>query len=525
MNDKGAVIVTNEIPVCNPISGEELYKISETPEEEIKQVFERARLAFRTVRALSVKERLHFIKQMRLYIVKQQDHIIDRIIQETGKSRLDALVSEIFSVLDHLEFLEHHAEDILKEKKVETPLALMGKKSYIFHDPLGVILVISPWNYPFYLAIVPLTSAFVAGNSVIFKPSEHAPLKGLIEEILTACNFPEHAIQVVHGTGITGSRLIDHHPNKIFFTGSVQTGKKIMAQASKHLIPVTLELGGKDAMIVFDDVNLERTVAGAIWGALTNCGQSCTSIERLYVHERIHDEFVSLLKQELQDIIIGDGASPDVDVGSMTPEFQVGIVEDHVKDAEAKGATVTKLGKKTTEGKRFLPLIVVEGVNESMKIWNEETFGPVIPIIKFKSEEEVIQAVNASPYGLSASVWTADIERARRVAHQLEVGNVSINNVMLTEGNPTLPFGGVKQSGFGRIKGETGLLGFTNIKSVIIDKQSNKLEPHWYPYTKRKHELFKQLISALFVSKGITRLLKAARIGMKLEREARKKRQ
>ena len=512
------------ITVHNPITGEPLYDVQETPEEQIQQTFERAREAFLKVRGLSVKERLKFIKRMKQYIVAHQERIMDRIIAETGKSRMDALVSEIFSVLDHLEYLEKRAEDILKEKKVETPLALMGKKSYIYHDPLGIILVISPWNYPFYLAIVPITSAFVAGNAVIFKPSEHTPLRGLIEEIVSECDFPENAIQVVYGTGVTGSRLIDHRPNKIFFTGSVRTGKKIMEQASNYLIPVELELGGKDAMIVFDDVNLERTVAGAIWGAITNCGQSCTSVERLYVHENIHDEFVALLKQRLQDLVIGEGTSPDVDVGSMTPEFQVRIVEEHLRDAEAKGAKVTKLGRQLKDGKLFLPIMVVENVNDSMKIWTEETFGPIIPVTKFKTEDEVIQAVNSSPYGLSASVWSKDLERARRVARLLEVGNVSINNVMLTEGNPALPFGGVKESGFGRIKGEVGLLGFTNIKSVIIDKQSNKLEPNWYPYTKRKYELFKQLMTALFASRGIMRLLKAALVGLKLERESQKKR-
>ena len=510
--------------VKSPSNNQTLYEVNEPLDSDILWIYKKAGDVFEKIRDMPVEQRVQETLKLQKYIIENREKIITRIVQETGKCRTDALTSEIFGVLDIIEYYKKEAPRALADKKAHTPLILMGKKSKIYHDPLGTVLIISPWNYPFYLALVPCISAFLAGNSVIFKPSEITPLKGLLEEIFEKSGFMNEAIQVVYGSKETGQKLIEAKPVKIFFTGSVKTGKKIMESAAKNLIPVELELGGKDPMIVFADVNLDRTVNGAMWGAFTNAGQSCTSVERVYVQEEIYSRFVSKLEEKVNQLKLGSDSNlgqdkGDIDMGSMTAEFQVKIVEEHIEDAVNKGARILCGGKREKDSLFFPPTILLN-VNPTMKIINEETFGPVMPVIKFSTEEEVIKKANDSDLGLSASVWSKDLVRAERVARKLEVGNVSINNVMLTEGNPALPFGGVKSSGFGRYKGEYGLYAFTNIKSVIIDSQSAKVEANWYPYTRNKYNIFSDLLEALFSNKGS--LVKTIMSGMKLESSANK---
>lgn len=488
--------------IYNPINGKKLYDVAETSPEQVKDIFFRAKKVQKQIRKLSVDERVNEILKINEYIIENRESILTRIIEETGKSRFDALSSEVFEICDVIDHFRKVAPKILADKTVHTPIVLMGKKSRIFFEPLGTVLVITPWNYPLYQALVPSVLAFLAGNAVIVKPSEVTPLKGLAEEILEKSGFPKDAIQIAYGGKETGKMLIEAHPDKIHFTGSVESGKKIMEQASKYLIPVDLELGGKDASIVFEDVNIERTANGVLWGAFTNCGQSCTSIERLYVHHAIYEEFVKFLSGKISKLKFSSEnrnfTSPeDCDVGCMTTEFQTKKVEEHIQDAVSKGAKVIYGGKREA-GKMHFPPTLLSDVSHEMKIMTEETFGPVLPVMKFKTEDEAISLANDSIYGLSASVWSKDLKRAERVARKLEVGNVSINSHMLTEANPALPFGGVKQSGFGRLKSEYGLHAFCNVKSILIDVQGKKIEPHWYPQTPAKYKMLSDLMVALF---------------------------
>lgn len=505
--------------VLNPVTGKQLYEINDADDALIKKSFLIAKKVQPEIRRMTVQQRIGEMLKINEYLIENREDILTRIIEETGKSRFDALSSELFEICDVIDHFKKVTAAVLADKNVHTPIVLMGKKSKIFFEPLGTILVITPWNYPLYQALVPSLLAFLSGNAVIVKPSEVTPLKGLMEEIFDKSNFIKNAIQVVYGGKETGKSLIEHRPDKIHFTGSVESGKKIMEQASKHLIPVDLELGGKDATLVFEDVNIERTVNGIMWGAFTNCGQSCTSIERVYVQEKIYDEFVKMMSDKISKLKPSfesrNYKSPkDCDIGSMTTEFQTRKIEDHLEDALAKGAKLVHGGKREP-GKLHFPPTLLTQVNHSMKIMTEETFGPVMPVMKFKTEEEAIALANDSIYGLSASVWSKDLKRAERVARLLEVGNVSINNHMLTEANPALPFGGVKQSGFGRLKSEYGLLSFCNIKSVIIDVQGKKIEPHWYPQTETKYRLLSDLMQALFSrSKN---WIKFALIGLKLD--------
>jgi aldehyde dehydrogenase (NAD+) len=478
-------------------------------------VFSRVRQARPSLAALGVRERLVYVHRLNELVRDEREAIVTRIQQETGKSRTDALISEIFPLLEHFEFLIKYAEKALADETVPTPLAMMGKKSRVYYEPLGTILVISPWNYPFYQALTPITAALVTGNTVVYKPSELTPLEGLVESFLERAGIPDDWVQIVYGAGDVGSRLIDQRPDKIFFTGSVATGKKIMAQASQQLIPVELELGGKDPMLVFDDVNIERAVQGALWGALTNVGQSCTSVERLYVQRGIYKDFRDRLVASARQITLGVDNDGSADMGRMTSPRQVTIVSDLVNDARANGATLLCGGE--WDGKsEFIPPIIIEGSTHAMRINQEELFGPVVTIFPFDTEEEAVRLANDSAFGLSASVWTADMARADRVTRALVTGNVSVNNVMLSEGNHALPFGGVKDSGIGRYKGIHGLRGFCNQKSVLIDSNSKKIEANWYPYTKKKYMLFGALTQALF-SHGPMALVKFAVSGMTLE--------
>jgi aldehyde dehydrogenase (NAD+) len=482
-----------------------------------EQAVQHARAGLASLRRLSLADRLAHLTLLREGILRRREEIVDRIQHDTGKSRSDALISEIFGVLDNLAWLEAYAPKALADRKQHTPLALMGKTSWTWYEPLGTILVISPWNYPFYQAIVPIACAVAAGNTVVYKPSEWTPLRGLIEDLLAEAQFAPNWVRVVYGDGAVGAALVEQRPDKIFFTGSTRTGRKILAAAAPHLIPVELELGGKDAMIVFDDVTIRRAAAGAAWGALTTTGQSCTSVERCYVQRSVYEPFTRELVRQVEALVQRIDTDGDADLGAMTTDFQVAIVAQQVADAKAKGARFLTGGE--WDGRsRMIPPMVVDGLTDDMALAREETFGPIIPLLPFDSEDEVIERANDSPYGLTASVWSKDLERARRVSRALLVGGVSVNNVMATEANPGLPFGGVKHSGFGRYKGEHGLHAFCNVKSVLVDKDSKKIEANWYPYTREKYQLFTNLTVNLFGLRGLKRLVKFALAGLKLER-------
>jgi len=515
-----------EVVVRDPRTLQKLYSFPEPSDAEIQAAFTRARGAFDKIRAMSVADRVRETLKIRDYVLKNKEKIVDRLVQETGKARTDALMADVRAVLEIIDFYSKNAEKYLRDEKVPTPLILQGKKSYVRYEPMGPVLIISPWNFPFNLAFVPMMTAFIAGNSIVFKPSEWTPLKGLVEEIVDGSGFMKDAINVIYGGKDTGRKLIDQRPAKILFTGSTRAGKQIMQQAAQYLIPVELELGGKDPMVVFDDVDINRAAAGAMWGGLMNCGQTCTSIERVLVHERIHDDFVQALAKKIEGLSHasqGDAIADagDLDVGFMTAPFQIDKVEELVEDARAKGATIHTGGQRKGDSHAYAPTLI-SGVNSSMRVISEETFGPVITVEKFKDESDAIRMANDSPYGLSAAVWSGDMARAERVAQKIESGNVSINNVLATQGNAALPFGGTKESGFGRYYGQHGLHSFSHVKSIIVDSGS-KHELHWYPYSKEKYELFGKLLDVMYGKTGIARMIGIVTTGLKLEGLAKKK--
>jgi acyl-CoA reductase-like NAD-dependent aldehyde dehydrogenase len=483
--------------VIAPATGEQIGEIPETPISQVASFYQKGKSAFTQWSNLTVAERAKYLLKLKEIIVEQMEEIAKIIAEDTGKVVTEALVADIMPTLDSIDHISKHGEKMLKRQKVKTPLLLIGKKSFIEYMPRGVVLIISPWNYPMQLAMVPMISALASGNTVILKPSEVTPLVGkCIEDLFIKAGFPEGVVQVAHGGKEVGAAFANSKPDYIFFTGSVGTGKIIQQVAAKDLIPTTLELGGKDPIIVFADAHLERAAKGAAWAAFTNSGQVCMSAERLYVEKTIYPEFLSSLKKEIRFLI--QGTDEDADVGSMTFPAQVQIVKDQLEDAMSKGAKLeTGLPPEEWENGMFLPLTVVTNVSHKMKIIQEESFGPLLPVIPFESEEEVIKLANDTVYGLNASVWTKDKEKARRVASKLISGAVVINDAIISVANHGLPFGGAKQSGIGRYHGDAGLRIFCHEKAIVEDNGRKKSEIHWYPY-RGKFPLFLQLFKSYF---------------------------
>ncbi|HLF82999.1 MAG TPA: aldehyde dehydrogenase family protein [Blastocatellia bacterium] len=488
-----------EIVSINPATLEELARFQIATTAEVNTAVARARAAQPAWGALSIRDRARYILKLQRELYDRQEEIISIISDETGKPAFEALTAEVFPACDLMSHFASNAKRILRDERF-TLAVFRNKRSMISYEPLGVVGIISPWNFPFSIPMGGIVMALVAGNAVVFKPSEHSPLVGdAIKRLFASAGFPEAVLEVVQGDGSTGAALVDSSVDKIFFTGSVRTGKKIAESAAKRLLPAVLELGGKDAMIVLEDAPFERTVKGAVWGAFMNCGQVCASVERLYVTEPIAERFIAAVVGEVKKLRIGAPSGCSTDVGPLTNENQLNVVSDHVGDALAKGARVLTGGRRRDDlgGYFFEPTVLVD-VNSSMKVMTEETFGPVLPIKIVKDEEEAIIEANSTRYGLLASVWTSDNERGRRIARRIEAGTVVINDALYTHGAAQTPWFGVKESGLGVTHGSQGLFEFVRMKHVNWDLLPMKSDWWWFPYTERWQNRFKMLMKVLY---------------------------
>jgi acyl-CoA reductase-like NAD-dependent aldehyde dehydrogenase len=364
--------------------------------------------------------------------------------------------------------------------------------------PLGVVGVITPWNGPFILSLNPTVQALLAGNAVVLKPSEVTPFSPrILVELLREAGVPEGVVTCLDGDGETGAALVNGGVDKISFTGSVRTGKRIAEACAKQLIPCTLELGGKDAMIVCEDADLERAASGAVFNSMFNTGQVCIGVERIYVVEKVADKFCSLVKEKVKALRHGQGENSDV--GSVFWDKQIAIIQRHIDDAKSKGATIEVGGDvDTAQGDLFFKPTLVTNVTHDMALMKEETFGPVAAIMRVKDEEEAIRLANDSDYGLSASVWTKDKEKGVRIAKRIQAGSVIINDASMMYGVLEASFGGIKDSGLGQVNGPNALRSYTHELPILIDRWGLPKEEVWYPYTEKTAKTLQKTLTYMF---------------------------
>jgi len=504
-----------EIISYNPATGVEVGRVPQTPEAEVRAAVARSRVAFQSWRKTSFAERRRLVMRARDVILAQVDEIAHLISAESGKPFGEAIAMEIAPVLDLMQYFARNTEKLLRPRRRGIGLyATLGRSSKIVYQPLGVVAIIPAWNYPFSIPLGEAGMALMAGNTVVIKPSELTPLVGLtIGEIFEKAGVPKDVVQIVTGDGRTGAALVDAPPDKIMFTGSVATGKRIAKAAAKNLTSVVLELGGKDAMIVFDDANLELAAGAAVWGAFCNAGQSCSSVERVYVQESVADRFASMVVDKTKKLKQGPGDSEDVSIGAMSSERQLKIVEDHVEEFRRAGATILTGGKRasvvtpafrrpllagqepaeagTQNGGLFYEPTVIFGARNEMRPMQEETFGPTLPIATFKTEDEAIKLANDSEFGLTAGVWTRDIAKGKRVAEQIEAGSVCVNEVLYTHGIAQAPWGGFKNSGRGRTHGVEGLMELVQPQHIHVNRLAVVPNAWWMPYSSTAVETFR----------------------------------
>lgn len=484
-----------ELKSLDPATGKEVGRVFVTAPEQVNAAVETAREVFHKWKVTSFAERRELILKAREIILADIDGIAKLISAESGKPFGEAIAMEIAPVLDLMQWIARDAMKMLKPQKISIGLyGLLGRSSQIVYLPWGVIGIIPAWNYPFSIPLGEAVMALMAGNTVVLKPSELTPIVGKkIGEIFEKAGFPEGAVQIVYGSGETGAALVDAPPDKIIFTGSVGTGKRIAEAAARSLTPVVLELGGKDPMIVLEDANLELAAGAAVWGAFCNSGQSCSSVERLYVHEKVADKLTKLIVEKTLELKQGNGDRENVSIGAMSSEKQIAIVEDHVQAFRDAGATIEIGGGRAqnSPSSLFFEPTVITGASNDMRPMQEETFGPTLPICVFKTDEEAIRLANDSEFGLTASVWTSDLSRGRRIAEKIEAGTVCINEVLYTHGIGQTPWGGFKNSGRGRTHGFEGLMELVRPQHIHINRLAILPNAWWMPYTPTAVKIFR----------------------------------
>ena len=489
-------VTASEIVSYDPATGKEIGRVALRTPAEVREAVARGRAAQPAWASQSFRQRAKIILNVRELILQQIDEISSLISLETGKPIAEAISMEIVPALDLMHYFARNTAGLLEPRPIDIgQYGLMGRSSRIIYKPVGVVGIISPWNFPWATPLGEVVMALMAGNAVVLKPSELTPFTALkIGELFTQSGLPEGVLQIVTGDGSTGAALVDAGVDKIMFTGSVATGKRVAEAAARHLIPVVLELGGKDPMIVFEDANLKNAARAAVWGAFTNAGQACSSVERCYVHESIATEFIELVLNETRALKQGNSHSEGVDVGAMSNERQLRIVQDHVAEAKARGAEIlTGGGRPNDNAGWFHEPTVVTNVDHSMKLMRDETFGPVLPIMTFRSDEEAVQLANDSVYGLTASVWTGNIARGQRAAVKIEAGTVMVNEVVYTHAIAQTPWGGVKQSGYGRTHGRMGLLELVTPQHIHVNRVPWVADVWWFKYSKEATDLFRGL--------------------------------
>lgn len=504
---------TGDIVVTNPATGIEIahYPVMDT--HALHDIIRRAREAQPAWAALSLATRKQHIARMREWLVEHMDDVADTISDCMGKTRMEALTFDVMPSVFGSAWYEGNAHRHLGvEHLSSTSVLLLNKRIRLFHKPLGVIGIISPWNYPLGIPMHEIVPALLAGNTIVFKTApETLPVGDVIAEMCAAAGIPENVFHHVVAEGpICGDVMLDKGGvDKLFFTGSVPVGKILAGKAARRLVPISLELGGKDAMIVLDDANIERAARGAVWGGMQNCGQACAGVERVYVQRGVYNDFLDAAKRQLEKLRVSGSESEDSDIGVLTTERQVETVKAHLKDAMEKGAVTFAKQDPLVPNARALAPTILTNVDHGMMAMREETFGPVIGVMPFNTEDEAIALANDSPYGLTASVWSGNATRAERIALRIEAGVITINDHVMSHGITSTPWGGPKDSGGGRGHGRFAFQEVSAPQVVVHDRLAfARRNLWWYPTTGADAAAIKGAITA-FHGKGFLKRSRA----------------
>ena len=487
----------------NPATGQLLAEFAAADAQEVQSAVADARRAAPVWRRLGPGGRARHLVRLKEALFKRRHDLAALITREAGKPRLEALLAEVLVALDGLDYLARHGPAFLEAESVpHQNLAVRFKRGRLEYEPYGVIGIISPSNYPFSIPMNQVGAALIAGNTVVLKPSEFTPQAGLaIHTIAEEANLPLGVLQVIVGDAVTGAALVNSSIDKLVFTGSVATGKRIQAESAERLLPTVLELGGKDPVIVCADADLELASSGVVWGAFTNAGQACLSAERVYVVREVADRFTELCVQKTRRLRVGAGEDPDTEVGPLIRERQLKIVEDHVAEAAGAGAHILTGGRRVNPAGLngfFYEPTVLAGVHHGMRIMREETFGPVLPIMTVSDEAEAVRLANDSLFGLSASIWTRDERRGESLARSLESGSVMVNDCLSSFGIAEAPHGGFKLSGLGRTHSWVGLMEMARVKYIDVDLLPKVPKLWWYGYDTRASRLMERFVDFLF---------------------------
>jgi acyl-CoA reductase-like NAD-dependent aldehyde dehydrogenase len=480
-----ATTATSELESFNPATGERIGAVPITAPDEVQAVVDGVAKVQPFWAQLTLEDRGRYLERAAQVLIDEGDEIRDLLVREQGKPRNEAFSMEILPTIDALSWIAKAGAEILADEKISMPqMFLKTKRSSYVYEPIGVIGIISPWNYPWSIPFGEVALALMAGNGVVLKPASLTPLVGQrIQQVFERAGVPEGLVRVVHGPG-TGTAVVESSVGKVFFTGSVQTGRSVGEACARRLKGSVLELGGKDPMIVLADANIEHAIAGAAWGGFANAGQTCSGIERAYVVREVADRFIDGVVAAAQRLRIGDPMSWNTEIGPMVSREQYEIVSELVDDAVASGATLRCGGPAETppglDGAFYAPTVLT-GVTHDRRIMREEIFGPVLPIIVVDSEDQALALANDSDFGLGASVWTTDRGKGERIAHELEAGMVWINDHMFSHGACQCAWGGVKESGLGRTHSKFGLYECVNIKLRVWEPGAVR-NAWWHPY-------------------------------------------
>jgi acyl-CoA reductase-like NAD-dependent aldehyde dehydrogenase len=478
-------IGARKIASVNLSTGAVLREMECTSDAEVSAAVTRAKAAQISWANTDIRERIAMLREFQCVLHERKSQIAEAITRETGKPVVEALSTEVLVVLDVASFLIANAYRLLRDEPVpHENLAAKFKTGKLIREPYGVVGIISPWNYPFSIPATETLAALVAGNAVVLKPSELTSLIALeLQVLLHAAGIPKNIVQVILGEGATGAALVHAPIDKLIFTGSVATGKRIASIAAERLLPVVLELGGKDPMIVLDDASVDVASSAAVWGAFMNAGQTCLSVERCYVHRSVYENFLKACVEKTKALCVNHGEDYSSDVGPLINNRQLRLVEEHVEDAQERGARILVGGSRYPElGRTFYKPTILAEVTHEMRIMREETFGPVLPVAAFDSDEQAISLANDSEFGLAASIWTGDNARGERMARHIQAGAVMVNDVISCFGIREAPHGGVKSSGLGRTHGRFGLEEMVRLKYIDIDRMPSMKKIWWYGY-------------------------------------------